>query len=128
MKITPEIKDAINNYVLLTKNQMGITEPILVYYSWEDLGHFDYPISPKFHFNKILGWTDKINENTVLLVNVRIHQNFTTIFKTIIHELFHIKFPLESDEGRIEIFVTRWLETKHNNFGFFYDEKFWSEW
>ena len=128
MKITTEIKDAINNYVLFTKNQMGIIEPILVYYSWEEVEHFNYPIPDKRTYNKLLGWNDKINGNICLLVNVRMHQGFITIFRTIIHELFHIKFPLESDESRIEIFTMRWLETKHNDFGFFYDEKFQEGW
>ena len=128
MKITPEIRDAINNYVLFTKIQMGIIEPILVYYSWEEVEHLNYPISPKIHYNKLLGWTDKINGNRVLLVNVRMHQNFMTLFRTITHELFHVKFPHESDESRIEIFAMRWLETKHDSFGFFHDEKFQEGW
>lgn len=128
MKITPEIKDAINNYVQYTKNQMGIIEPIIVYYAWEEVEHLDYPIPHKGHYNKILGWTDEINKNRILLVNVRMHQNFVTIFRTITHELFHVKFPKESDESRIEIFTMRWLETKHNQFGFFHDEEFQKMW
>lgn len=128
MNITSEIKDAIDNYVTFTKNQMGIIEPIIVYYAWEELKHFNYPIPDKRLFNKSLGWSDKINENICILVNVRMHQNFGTIFRTIIHELFHIKFPNESDEYNIEKFTFRWLETKHNSFGFFYDEKFFEEW
>lgn len=128
MNLTPEIKDAINNYVQYTTNQMGITEPVLVYYAWEEVEHFNYPIPDKRIFNKLLGWSDKINGNTVLLVNVRMHQNFVTIFRTVIHELFHVKFPLESDESQIEILTTRWLETKHTEFGFFFDEKFQGKW
>lgn len=128
MKVTPEIKDAINNYVQYTKNQMGITEPVLVYYAWEEVEHFDYPIPDKRIYNKLLGWSDKINGNVCLLVNVRMHQAFVTIFRTIVHELFHVKFPLEPSESQIEILTTRWLETKHNDFGFFFDEKFQEKW
>lgn len=128
MNLTPEIKDAINNYINFTKIQMGISESILVYYSWEEVEHFNYPIPDKGIYHKLLGWSDNINGNFVILINVRMHQKFFTIFRTIIHELFHIKFPLESSESEIEIFTTRWLETKHNDFGFFYDEKFQEEW
>ena len=129
MDITPEIKDAVNSYIINTKTQMGIIEPIIVYYSWEEVDHLDhYPMTHQMHYNKVLGWTDKVNGNRCLLVNIRMHQSFITIFKTIVHELFHIKFPLEHDEFNIEKFATRWLETKHNDFGFFYDEKFFQEW
>lgn len=128
MIITPEIKDAISNYVSLTKNQMGITEPIIVYYNWEEIEHFDYPIPTKRMYNKLLGWNDKINGNQIILINVRMHQNFTTIFKSIIHELMHIKFPEVTSEIQIEIFTVRWLETKHHNFGFSYDEEFEDQW
>lgn len=123
-----EWKEAIHSFTEFTRIQMGISEPIIVYYSWEEIEHLNYPIPDKRLYNKLLGWSDNINGNNVLVINVRMHQTFQTIIRTIIHELFHIKFPKLSDEGEIEKYTYRWLETKHNNFGFYYDEKFMEEW
>lgn len=126
--LTEQIKDMIHSYIDFTRIQMGISTPIIVYYAWEEVEHLNYPIPDKKLHNKVLGWSDNIDGNNVLLVNVRMHHAFQTIIRTIVHELFHIKFPKISDEGKIERYAYRWLETKHNNFGFYYDEKFEKAW
>lgn len=123
-----QTQEVIHSFTEFTRIQMGIPNPIIVYYAWEEVKHFNYPIPDKRLYNKLLGWSDNINGNNVLLVNVRMHQTFQTIFRTIVHELFHIKFPKISDEGEIERYTYRWLETKHNDFGFYYDEKLMEEW
>ena len=128
MNLTNQIKDAVHWFTNYSRIQMGIESPILLYYAWEEIEHFNYPIPDKQLYNKLLGYSDKINGNLVLLVNIRMHQSFNTVLRTIIHELMHFKFPKENDESRIEIFTNRWLETKHSDFGFFHDEKFFEGW
>lgn len=118
------LNDLIHAFVEFSRIQMGIKKPIIVYYAWEEIEHFNYPIPDKIFYNKILGWSDTINDNHVLLVNVRMHHSSQTILRTIIHELFHIKFPEIYDEGTIEKYTYRWLETRHTEFGFYYDEEF----
>jgi hypothetical protein len=118
------LKDAVHAFVEFTRIQMGITEPVIIYYSWEELEHFNYPIPDKALYNKLLGWSDRISGNSVILVNLRMHQSFQTVIRTIVHELFHIKFPKITDEGEIERYTYRWLETRHTEFGFYYDAEF----
>jgi len=126
--ITEQIKEMIHSYIDFTRIQMGISAPIIIYYAWEEIEHFNYPIPDKTLYNKLLGWSDNINGNNVLLINVRMHHSFQTIIRTIVHELFHIKFVKILDEGLIEKYTYRWLETKHNDFGFYHDEQFMEGW